>query len=257
MSRSVKVIGSYLSPYVRKVLVSLEIKGLSYEIDPIVPFFGNNRFRELSPLQRIPVLIDGDLSLCDSSVICQYLEEKYPTPPIYPLGIEDRAKARWLEEFSDSRMGDVIIWNLYNESVIKKFVWNIQPNEAVIEKALKEDIPLILDYLENQIPPTNFLYKTSTTNESSLSIADISIASMFRNASFAKYVIDSTRWPKTFSYIERVLSHDSFQRLKPFETLCLRTPINKQRQALAEIGAPLTKETLGTNKPTKGVMTRL
>ena len=34
------IIGSYLSPYVRKVLVCLEIKGIAYEIDPIVPFYG-------------------------------------------------------------------------------------------------------------------------------------------------------------------------------------------------------------------------
>ncbi|MFU1924319.1 glutathione S-transferase N-terminal domain-containing protein, partial [Klebsiella pneumoniae] len=34
------IIGSYLSPYVRKVLVLLELKGIAYRIDPIVPFFG-------------------------------------------------------------------------------------------------------------------------------------------------------------------------------------------------------------------------
>ncbi len=44
MSARVKVIGSYLSPYVRKVLVVLHLKGIDYEIDPIVPFFGDDRF---------------------------------------------------------------------------------------------------------------------------------------------------------------------------------------------------------------------
>jgi len=38
----------------------------------------------LNPLRRIPVLIDGDLTLCDSSVICQYLEEAYPDRPLLP-----------------------------------------------------------------------------------------------------------------------------------------------------------------------------
>ena len=36
-----RVIGNYISPYVRKVLVCLELKGLDYEIDPIAPFVGN------------------------------------------------------------------------------------------------------------------------------------------------------------------------------------------------------------------------
>ncbi len=58
-SRPVQIIGSYLSPYVRKVLVFLYLKGVPYEIDPIVPFFGGDRFGELSPVRRIPVLIGG------------------------------------------------------------------------------------------------------------------------------------------------------------------------------------------------------
>ena len=37
-----KIIGSYVSPYVRKVLACLALKGLSYEIDPITPFFGDD-----------------------------------------------------------------------------------------------------------------------------------------------------------------------------------------------------------------------
>jgi hypothetical protein len=43
-----KIIGSYLSPYVRKVLVCLDIKGIAYQIDPIVPFYGNDEFARLS-----------------------------------------------------------------------------------------------------------------------------------------------------------------------------------------------------------------
>ncbi|TMA53841.1 MAG: glutathione S-transferase family protein, partial [Deltaproteobacteria bacterium] len=43
----VRIIGSYLSPYVRKVLVCLHAKGIPYEIDPIVPFMGDDRFSEL------------------------------------------------------------------------------------------------------------------------------------------------------------------------------------------------------------------
>lgn len=38
------IIGSYLSPYVCKVVVCLELKGIAYEVDPIVPFYGNDRF---------------------------------------------------------------------------------------------------------------------------------------------------------------------------------------------------------------------
>src|SRR3989442_15956550 len=123
MSPPLKVIGSYLSPYVRKVLAVLYFKNVPYKIDPIIPFMGNDDFARLSLLRRIPVLIDGPLTLSDSSVICQYLEEKYPNPPLYPQDIADRARARWWEEYADTRLGDVFIWQLYNQKIINPYVW--------------------------------------------------------------------------------------------------------------------------------------
>ncbi|MDV6642573.1 glutathione S-transferase family protein, partial [Pseudomonas aeruginosa] len=118
MAEPLLIIGSYLSPYVRKVLVLLELKGIAYRIDPIVPFFGDEAFERLSPLRQIPVLVDGDFVLNDSSVICQYLEERYPQPSLYPVDIGQRAQARWLEEYADSRLGQVIIWQLFHQLVI-------------------------------------------------------------------------------------------------------------------------------------------
>src|SRR5258705_13095865 len=97
MKEPVRIIGSYLSPYVRKVLVCLGLKGIGYEIDPIVPFLGDARFSKVSPIRRIPVLIDDQGTLCDSSVICEYLDDRHPEPPIYPKGPAARARARWLE----------------------------------------------------------------------------------------------------------------------------------------------------------------
>ena len=59
MSPRVQVVGSYLSPYVRKVLACLDLKGLDYEIDPIGAFHGRRSIHRAA-LRRIPVLIaDG------------------------------------------------------------------------------------------------------------------------------------------------------------------------------------------------------
>lgn len=54
MTTPVQVIGSYLSPYVRKVLVFLHLKGILYESDPIVPFLGDDRFSQVSPIRASP-----------------------------------------------------------------------------------------------------------------------------------------------------------------------------------------------------------
>ena len=245
--RRVQIIGSYLSPYVRKVLVFLDLKGVAYEIDPIIPFMGDERFSKLSPVRRIPVLTDGQVTLADSSVICQYLEERHPEPVLYPVDIAERAHARWLEEFADSRMGEVFIWRLFNQVAINPFVWGEPTDDEVLGKTLRVDIPDVLDYLETQVPREGFLFR-------GVSIADISIASFFRNAAFARFQVDGARWPLTASFVERVLALDSFAKLKPFEERLMRTPIPRHRSVLAEMNAPVSSETYGTAVPRRGVM---
>ena len=242
-----KIIGSYLSPYVRKVLVALHLKGLAYEIDPIIPFLGDERFAALSPLRRIPVLTDDAVTLSDSSVILQYLEERYPQPALYPADIADRARARWLEEYADTRMGDVFIWQLFNQVAINPYVWGKNPDEPALAKTLAEEMPQVLDYLESQLSQQGFLF-------GSVSIADISIAAFFRNAAFARFRIDAGRWPLTAAFVERVLGLEAFGRLKPFEDRLMRTPIPQHRAALAELGAPLSAQSYATAAPRRGIM---
>jgi glutathione S-transferase len=248
MAEQVQIIGGYVSPYVRKVLVCLDLKGVAYEIDPIVPFLGDDRFSRISPVRRIPVLRAGDLTVCDSTVICEYLEERWPRPSLYPTGSAARAQARWLEEFADTRMGEVFIWRLFNQAVINPFVWGIPTDSAILEQTLHEDIPHVLDYLETELPAAGFRFGEH------VSVADIAIACFFRNATFARFQVDPARWPKTAAFVERVLALDSFAKLTPFENKSMRTPIAHHRAALAEMGAPIMAETYGTDTPRRGLM---
>lgn len=243
----VRVVGSYLSPYVRKVLAVLHLKGLPYEIDPIVPFFGDDRFTAISPLRRVPVLIDDRVTLADSTVICEYLEDRYPSPAAYPQDVASRARARWLEEYADSRMGDVFIWGLYDLAVIAPAVWGAPRDLAAIERVTREEIPPVLDYLETQLPADGFLFGPP-------GIADLSIACFFRNAAFARYRVDPARWPATATFVDRVLGLECLARLQPFEALMLRTPIAEQRDSLRAAGAPVSAETVGGRTPRRGVM---
>jgi glutathione S-transferase len=236
-----------VSPYVRKVLVCLHAKGLAYEIDPIIPFFGDDRFAKLSPLRRIPVLIDDRVTLADSSVICQYLEDAHPEPALYPKDVADRARARWLEEYADTRLGDVFIWKLFNEVAIRPHVWGEKTDPRVVQHTLEVEVPRVLHYLEGELPAEGFLFGAP-------GIADFSIACFFRNAAFARFAPDAERWPRSAGFVARVLALEAFERLRPFEERMLRTPIARQRAALAEIGAPLTEETFATAVPRRGVL---
>ena len=242
-----KIIGSFVSPYVRKVLACVHLKGLSYEIDPITPFFGNDEFRRLSPLCRIPVLIDGDFATSDSSVICEYLDEAYPGRPLLPTGPKDRARARWLEEFADTRLGDVFIWGLFYQKVVHPLVWGEPGDQQRIAKVLAEDAPEALDYLEGELPEDGWLF-------GEFGIADIAIASFFRNAAYADFEPDADRWPKVAAFVACALAHDAFASIKRFEDIQRSVDIKGRRQALLDAGAPLTNDTLGTPTPRRGMM---
>ncbi|MDR3418738.1 MAG: glutathione S-transferase family protein [Nevskia sp.] len=246
-TRPVTIIGSYLSPYVRKVLAVLHLKGIPYRIDPIVPFLGDDRFSAISPLRRVPVLIDDAVTLADSTVICEYLDERYAQPAVLPQGAAARAQARWLEEYADTRMGEVFIWQLFNQVAIGPHVWGRKTDEEVVKKAVEVEIPQVLDYLEPQLPAEGFLF-------GQVSVADLAIAVFFRNAAFARYRVDAARWPRTAGFVGRVLDLPCLAQLRPCEDRMLRTPLPQQRAVLAEMGAPLTEESYGTDRPRPGLM---
>ena len=242
-----KIIGSFVSPYVRKVLACLELKGLDYRVDPITPFYGNDEFERLSPLRRIPVLIDGDVTLCDSSVICFYLDEAYPARPLLPAEPRDRARARWFEEYADTRLGDIFIWALFYQRVVRPAVWGELGDEERIAKAVNEDAPRALDYLEGQLPAAGFLF-------GEMGLADIAIASFFRNADYAGFTIDADRWPRTARFVGAVLAHAVLAKLLAYEDIQRSAAISGRRRALLDAGAPLTEDTLGTREPRRGTM---
>jgi glutathione S-transferase len=247
MDRPLIVIGSFVSPYVRKVLACLNLKGLAYEVDPITPFYGNDEFERLSPLRRIPVLIDGDFATSDSSVICAYLDDVYGGYPLFPADPRDRARARWFEEFADTRLGDILIWSYFYQKIVRPLVWGEPGDDERIAQSETRDIPAALDYLEGELPEDGFLF-------GEIGAADIAIASFFRNGAYAGFTPDPGRWPRSSAFIARVLDHPAIASLRPFEDVQRNAAIAGRRQALIDAGAPLTAASWGVREPRQGKM---
>ena len=242
-----KIIGSYVSPYVRKVLVCLELKGIDYEVDPITPFFGNDEFERLSPLRRIPVLIDDELVLTNSTVIAEYLDETYPDPPLLPEHPKERARARWLEEFADTRLGDVFIWGLFYPKFVHPIVWKEPGDQERIDNSLSTEIPAALDYLECELPESGYLF-------GSIGLADIAIASFFRNGCLRRIRKSMPiTGPRTARFVAEVLAHPTFAKAARLEQIQCRRR-SRASPSLDEAGAKLTVETYGERRPRKGVM---
>ena len=96
-----------LSLFSRKVEIALNEKALPFE-RVMVPFSQAAGYSPkhpavlaANPKGQVPVLIDGDLTLFDSTLILEYLEDAYPVPPLYPAGAAARARCRRLELTAD------------------------------------------------------------------------------------------------------------------------------------------------------------
>lgn len=93
------------SPFAGKVRVALAEKGIEHELAEIHPARRPARLRELNPLNRVPVLElpEGGV-LRESSVICEYLEEVYPEPPLWPADPVLRGWARGWARYVDDNI---------------------------------------------------------------------------------------------------------------------------------------------------------
>jgi len=96
-----------LSMFGAKVQIAALEKGLAFECT-LVPFDRDDRYEpkhpevlRVNPKQQVPVLIDGEVELFDSTQIFEYLEDRFPEPALWPAGVADRARARRLELESD------------------------------------------------------------------------------------------------------------------------------------------------------------
>ncbi|MBL8703372.1 MAG: glutathione S-transferase family protein [Rhodospirillales bacterium] len=102
-----KLFSGPLSLFARKVEIALAEKGLAYERE-MVPFTQAQGYSPkhpavlaANPKGQVPVLVDGDLALFDSTLIFEYLEDAYPAPPLYPRTPRERARCRMLELVAD------------------------------------------------------------------------------------------------------------------------------------------------------------
>lgn len=197
-----KLYGSVVSPFVRKVLVSLFIKNIEHTIEPLIPFIPEHKalLFQMNPLGTIPIYQEEDLIPSDSSVICAYLDKKYPRPVIYPSDAKSYAQCLWYEEYADTCLIPSILPVFFNVCLATRF--HREPDMNAVQNALDNKLPLIFSYLDREIGDKKYLVGDQ------LSIADIAISAGFLNFEFAKHTVDAKQWKNLARYIENI-SHES------------------------------------------------
>ena len=202
-----KVYGVSLSPFVRKVRVALAEKGIAYELDPVIPVNVSAEYKKISPLGKIPAYQDGDRTICDSSVICAYLERVKPEPALYPADAYEYARALWFEEYADGGLVSVVGPKIFFQKFVQPRFFNQPTDEAMVKTAVEQELPPMLDYLESQLTEAPVIAGTR------FSIGDIALGSTFVQLRHAGFDVDAKRWPKLRRYVDHVHVRPSFKAL--------------------------------------------
>jgi len=201
-----KIHGAPGSPFVRKVLVVLDEKQVPYELDPVFPFGVSAEFKKISPLGKIPALTDNGRSLSDSSVICAYLERIHPEPAMVPSDPYEYARALWFDEYADTAMVQVLGAKIFFQRVVGPRFLNQPTDEAMVTKAITEELPPIFDYLESQLGAGGHFAGGR------FSVGDIAVASQLVNLRYAGVEVDASCWPKLAGFFATTVARPSFAK---------------------------------------------
>jgi glutathione S-transferase len=202
-----KIYGFPLSPFVRKVLVAVQEKGLEAELVPTNPQQPSDEFIACSPFRKIPAMDDNGFQLADSTAIVAYLDAKYPNPPLLPAEPQARGRAVWFEEVADTVLvpaGVPIIVNRF----LRPRIFGTEGDEAAAREG-EEAIKKPLGYLESAVGDGWLAGE--------FSVGDIAVASVIRTLGYANCELSAAEWPRVTAWYERVKARPAWQAASRIE----------------------------------------
>ncbi|MEI4196033.1 FtsZ-binding protein FzlA [Roseovarius sp. E0-M6] len=135
-----------LSPFCRKVRLSLAEKKIDCELAEERYWEASPDFLRRNPAGKVPVLRIEGRTLSESAAICEYLEEKYPEPPLMPKSPEARYEVRRLVSWFDDKFHHEVTSKLVYERVNKKVMGQGFPDSTNVKAGAKA-IKFHLDYM--------------------------------------------------------------------------------------------------------------
>ena len=123
-----------------KVKVVLAEKGLDFQTQTVRPGDVWKKLPEVlakHPLGKVPWIDDGDLTLYDSTVINEYLNEKSAANPLLPLDLQSRSKVRALENYGDEGVLAKFLPMIWMPSPMRASVSESVPRQATMTKMIR------------------------------------------------------------------------------------------------------------------------
>jgi glutathione S-transferase len=177
-----KLYYSPLSMFSAKVRIALYDKGIAHETQlvgwtPATGWIKPDELPRLNPKSQIPVLIDGDEVIYDSTIIQEYLEERFPKPALLPADLAQRARCRMLEDLGDTLIAP-------NLGVLVREVF-LKPDPTTRDRAavakVKEELTRQYQRLDRELGRRDFLCGEFTVADISC-FSPMNIASLMEGA---------------------------------------------------------------------------
>ena len=186
------------SPNCQRVKIVLAEKNLPYDIAPIDLRAHEQKtpeYLKLNPYGKVPVLTDDATVLYESLIINEYLDEKYPNPPLMPKDPAKRAKARILVDYGMAHFDAP-----YQRLRMELMKDANEQNQQVIATA-KAELKKLLQRLEDEIGEQQYLL-------GDFSLVDADLLPRFtRLEGFG--VLPDPSLPRLGNYLERVKARPS------------------------------------------------
>jgi len=196
-----------LSPYAQKVKIALCEKGL-----PFVRIFadpnhsGNDpAFQEFvlaSPRREVPALVDGPVRVADSTVILEYLEDRYPKPAQSPATPAERARVRMLEEMMDTEY-EAVNWGIME---VKVFVRATGQDAAKLLTRAARQLQRLWNRLERELEGRRFM------NGAEFGRADAAVHPHLAQSQALGHPLSDLH-PRLLDWEQRVASRSSIKRV--------------------------------------------
>lgn len=201
--------GTLRSTFSSKTKVVLEEKGLPYRVERVRIGDVWKKVPEVlakNPLGKVPWIDDGDVTVYDSSVINEYLNDRYPEPPLLPLDPVARARARALENYADE-----IILSVHAPKIWMPW-WSPpeQRDELAMEKARVDLRERALPFVEERLCGNEYL-------AGPFSLADVPFMALAMVLQVDGMTLDGL--PNVAAYLDRLRQRPSYRAIDPRTSL--------------------------------------
>ena len=178
--------------YCHQVKIVLAEKGVAYETENIEPGEISEDLLELNPTGSLPTLVDRDLVLFNSRIIMEYLDERFPHPPLMPVYPVARAECRLLMQRIEND------WY----PVFAKAVDENNPDSIAARKQLREELLAVA--------PIFTQYEYFMSNE--FSLVDCYLAPLLWRIQLLGIEFSGASSKAIKNYMNKVFSRDSFAK---------------------------------------------